>query len=261
MIAETMSVFARHRDLWRLEPDGGAIETPSSWLLPVRRCGAAATLKILKPTSDERNAATVLRYLAGEGAVRLIAADAEALLMERAGGPRSLTAMAIAGADDAAAAALAEIVAKLHAPRAAPPPDGLIALRDWFSSLFLHQAALPLLGRCARVARALLDSARDVVPLHGDLHHDNVLDGGARGWLAIDPKGLLGERSYDIANLLGNPLPHGEIVHDPERMRRLATLYAARLGLETGRVLAFGLAHAGLAASWHIDDCSDPSFR
>jgi streptomycin 6-kinase len=63
------------------------------------------------------------------------------------------------------------------------------------------------------------------------------------------------------SNLLGNPLPHGEIVHDPARMRRLATLYAARLGLEPGCVLAFALAHAGLAASWRIDDGSDPSFR
>lgn len=33
-----------------------------------------------------------------------------------------------------------------------------------------------------------------MVTLHGDLHHGNVLDFGASGWLAIDPKGLKGER-------------------------------------------------------------------
>ena len=29
---------------------------------------------------------------------------------------------------------------------------------------------------------------------------------GSRGWLAIDPQGLIGERTYEVANLLGNPM-------------------------------------------------------
>ena len=74
------------------------------------------------------------------------------------------------------------------------------------------QAELPILARCADVARRLLAEPREVTVLHGDLHHDNVLH-GSRGWLAIDPKGLIGERTYEVANLLGNPWPHGEIVH------------------------------------------------
>lgn len=41
--------------------------------------------------------------------------------------------------------------------------------------------------------------------LHGDVHHGNVLNFGARGWLAIDPRGLVGERAFDHANLLCNP--------------------------------------------------------
>lgn len=45
----------------------------------------------------------------------------------------------------------------------------------------------------------------DVVVLHGDIHHGNVLDGGERGWRAIDPKGLLGERTFDFVNILLAP--------------------------------------------------------
>jgi hypothetical protein len=41
--------------------------------------------------------------------------------------------------------------------------------------------------------------------LHGDIHHDNILDFGRRGWLAIDPKRLFGERGFDYANLFCNP--------------------------------------------------------
>jgi streptomycin 6-kinase len=63
-----------------------------------------------------------------------------------------------------------------------------------------------------------------------------------------------------VANLLSNPWPHGEIVHNAERMSRLAERYAARLGLDRDRVLAYALAHAGLSASWCIDDRCDPGF-
>jgi streptomycin 6-kinase len=257
----TPSPFEHHLRVWNLEPDGAAIETPSSWLLPVRNSAGTAVLKVMKPASDEGNAAAFLRYLAGSGAVRLIAADGHALLIERATGLRSLTAMATSGGDVGAAEILAETVAKLHAPRASPPPDGLHPLRTWFASLFVRESELPLLGRCAAVARALLGAERDLLPLHGDLHHDNVLDGGERGWLAIDPKGVVGERAYEVANLLGNPWPHGEIVHDADRLRRLAALYAARLRLDVRRIIAFAFAHAGLAASWDMDDAGDPSYR
>jgi len=40
-------------------------------------------------------------------------------------------------------------------------------------------------------AQALLADPRDIVRLMATSTHGNVLDGGERGWLAIDPKGLL----------------------------------------------------------------------
>lgn len=252
--------LARYLRQWSLAADGSRSETPMSWLMPVRHRGRAAMLKLPKPGSDERTAAAVLRYFAGNGAVRVIAADADALLMERAEADLSLKAMALSGGDDRAAMILADCVALLHARRGAPLPEGLVTLRDWFRSLFAHEADLPILARCAGVARHLLAAPNETTVLHGDLHHDNVLH-SARGWLAIDPKGLIGERSYDVANLLGNPWPHGEIVHRPDRMLRQARLYATRLGLDPGRVLGFALAHAGLSASWSMDDGDDPSFR
>lgn len=246
--------------LWNLVADGAEVETSSSWLFSVRRGEEAATLKVLKPGSDEGNAAPLLRYLDGHGAVRLLAADAHALLMERATGSRSLMAMALSGDDTGAAEILADVAEKLHAPRDKPRPEGLIPLTDWFSALFAREAQCPLVRRCAAVARRLLASQQDIRPLHGDLHHDNVLDGGPRGWLAIDPKGLLGDRAYDFANLIGNPRPHGKIVHDAERMRRVSAIYAARSGLDVDRIRAFALAHAALAASWDMDG-GDPSYR
>jgi streptomycin 6-kinase len=256
----TMNSAEPYFEQWHLVPDGAVTETPSSWLVPVRRGAVPAILKMLKPSSDERRAAAWLRYIDGDGAVRLYESDANALLLERVNGPRSLMAMVTANGDDQTAEILADTVAKLHAPRSGHIPPRLTPLREWFSSLYAHESAMQLLGRCAAVARKLLANERDAAPLHGDLHHGNVLDGGERGWLAIDPKALIGERAYEVANLLGNPSPHGEIVHHTDRMQRLTRLYAGRLGLDPRRVLAFAFAHAGLSASFDMDDGRDPSF-
>jgi streptomycin 6-kinase len=256
-----VSAFARRIAQWGLVPEGPEIETPSSWLLPVRQRARPAMLKVHKPESDERPGSDYLRYVAGEGAVRLMAADQDAVLMERTTGSRSLMDMAVRGDDLGAGEILADTVTSLHAARAQPRPQTLVPLTRQFASLFERADEHRWLQLSAACARALLAAPRDVIALHGDLHHDNVLDGGARGWLAIDPKGLVGERTYDVANLLGNPWPHGAIVHSSERMARMAKLYADRLGMDLHRILAFALAHAGLAASWHLDHGSDPAYR
>ncbi|MEM7123930.1 MAG: aminoglycoside phosphotransferase family protein [Pseudomonadota bacterium] len=244
---------------WSLEADGALIETPSSWVVPARLGAEPAMLKLMKDTSDEEYAAGLLAYYDGDGAVRVLASDDRAVLLERASGTRSLVAMATSGRDDEAATILADITARLHAPRARPAPATLWPLEEWFSSLFEHEHQSDLLGRCATMARRLLAAPTDTMPLHGDMHHGNVLDGGERGWLAIDPKALLGERTYDIANQLCNPYPHAEIVHDADRFRRLAALYGDRLDIEPQRILDMTFAYTGLSASWDMDD-GDPDF-
>lgn len=45
-------------------------------------------------------------------------------------------------------------------------------------------------------ARKCCNGGRARVP-RGDAHHSNILDFGERGWLAIDPKRVTGERYYD----------------------------------------------------------------
>ena len=56
-------------------------------------------------------------------------------------------------------------------------------------------------------------------------HHDNVLDFGARGWLAIDPKRLLGDRAFDYTTMFSNPDLCGPGIHVATRPER----FAARL--------------------------------
>jgi streptomycin 6-kinase len=252
---------ALHIEKWMLVPDGAEIETPSSWLLRVKHQSTPAMLKTYKPTSDEHNGTDYLKYIDGEGAVRILAADDSALLMERASGTRSLTNMSLSGEDLLAATIFSNTIARLHTPRRFPIPDTLVPLERQFKSLFMRAHEHATLNVCAAVAQSLLASQTDVIPLHGDLHHSNILDGGPRGWLVIDPKALIGERTYDVANFFGNPWPHTAIVHSSTRVVQMATLFSEELKLDRNRVLAFAFAHAGLAASWDIDEGASPEYR
>lgn len=94
--------------------------------------------------------------------------------------------------------------------------------------------------------------------LHGDIHHENIRHHKGRGWLAIDPKGLLGERAYDAANTLCNPHSMSELVQNRDRLLRQAGIMAAAMNVNHDRLLSYAFAHACLAACWCIEDGHDP---
>ena len=234
---------------WDLVPDGEAITTPSSLLLPVRRHGAPAMLKIARE-EEERRGGRLMAWWDGDGVARVLAHDDHALLLERATGPRTLAAMVAAGADDEATRILCAVAGRLHAPRRGPPPE-LVPLSRWFEALApaAHSQG-GLLAEADAAARDLLADPREPVVLHGDIHHGNVLDVGARGWVAIDPKGLLGERTFDFVNILRNP--DAATAFAPGRFSRQVEVLTVAASLERHRLLKWTLAFAGLSASWHL---------
>jgi streptomycin 6-kinase len=238
---------------WELVPDGEAITTPSSLLLPVRRHGEPAMLKIARE-EEERRGGRLMAWWDGDGAARVLAHDDCALLLERATGPRTFAAMvaAGAGADDEATRILCAVAGRLHAPRRGPPPE-LVPLSRWFEVLApAARSQGGLLAEADAAARDLLADPREPVVLHGDIHHGNVLDAGARGWLAIDPKGLWGERTFDFVNILRNPDATTALA--PGRFNRQVDVLADAAALDRHRLLKWILAFAGLSASWHLAD-------
>lgn len=204
---------------------------------------------------EERRGADLMVWWGGQGAARVLAHEGDALLMERASGNRSLLEMVRGGRDDEASRVICTVAAKLHAPRNREP-IALVPLRRWFRELDPAASRFGgVLRDAARTARELLDAPRNVVVLHGDLHHGNVLDGGARGWLAIDPKGLLGERGFEFANIFCNP--DLEVATASGRLTRQLAVVAEAVGLERGRLLRWILAYAGLSAAWTLRDGED----
>lgn len=240
---------------WELEPDGAPFVTLwGSRLLPVRHAGQAAMLKVAVH-QEERRGGAVMAWYRGGGAAHVFAHDAEAVLLERVVGLRSLAAMARGGEDATACRVLCEAAGRLHAPRAGRPPVGIVPLERWFAALWPQaERSGGLFARAATVARELLGNQGPPVVLHGDIHHDNVLDGGPRGWLAIDPKGLLGDRGYDYANLVCNPDSGTALEHLDARVAIVVEVS----GLARERVLMWVLAYLGLSASWTLSSGGEP---
>jgi streptomycin 6-kinase len=243
--------FERVFSLWRLVAEGEPIITPSSHLLPVRWQGRAAMLKRALDI-DERLGSLVLDWWDGDGAALVFAYDDDTVLMERAEGTRSLMHMALNGEDDQASRIVCDVVRKLHQPREKPLPE-VIDLRQWFRDLAPAATRYGgLFPRCLETAEALLASEHDRRVLHGDVHHDNILDFGERGWRAIDPKRLFGERLFDYANLLCNPdLP---TARERTRFLRQLDVIVEHARVDRRRLLEWVLAFAGLSAAWFLDD-------
>jgi streptomycin 6-kinase len=254
------TLFDPYLSRWSLVADGDEIVTRAARLLPVRQADEAAMLRIATHP-DARGGDVLLAWWDGEGAVRILDQDGDALLLERAEGERSLVMLARSGRDDEATQIICDVIAELHAPRVTPLPT-LIPLSDWFAALWpAAETHGGLLAQSATAARSLLAAQREVGALHGDIHHGNILDfGPERGWLAIDPNRLCGDRAFDYANLFCNPDiadPSVPVAVLADRFRRRVEIVAERADLERDRLLNWILAYCGLSAAWLIADGED----
>jgi streptomycin 6-kinase len=224
--------------------------------LPVRQGDTPAMLKIAVE-SEEQFGGFLMSWWAGRGAAQVLAHESPALLMERAENNVSLTNLARNGSDDDASRIICAAIAVLHKQIDRPPFD-LIPLTSWFEDLALAAAQYGgILTACAATARELLETPQEVVVLHGDVHHENILHFGSRGWLAIDPKRLIGERGFDYANLFCNP--EAEIATATGRLARQVGVVVEAAGLERKRLLQWILAWAGLSAAWWLQDGESPA--
>jgi streptomycin 6-kinase len=251
---ETFKVWI---DRWGLTPDGAPFASLGGRLLPVRQDGVAAMLKI-SHAPEEIAGGTLMAWWGGQGAAPVLGHDGEALLMVRAQGPASLAEMARSDQDDEASRIICAALDDLHAPRAGKLPATLRPLPDWFAQLRpAAQRHGGVLAKAYDMSRQLLADPREVCVLHGDAHHGNFLDFGELGWLAIDPKGLIGDRGYDYANLLCNPDLATAVT--PGRIARQVQVVAQAANLEPVRTLQWLLAYAGLSASWTLSDGDNPA--
>ncbi len=204
---------------------------------------------------EEYQGGLVMQFWNGEGAARVYQRDDEALLLERAACRRTLIGMVAAGKDDEATRILCDAVNRLHRHKA-PQSLFLTPLKRRLAAL--EQATAAPYPHAAAIARELLSDPHPSVVLHGDIHHANIID-AQRGWIAIDPKGLSGERGYDFANILCNPDEATALT--PGRLLRQTEIIAECSALDRQRLLAWVAVHAALSAAWLEEEGAAPGWR
>ncbi|MDT2021784.1 aminoglycoside phosphotransferase family protein [Methylocella sp. CPCC 101449] len=245
-------------DLWRLKQDGEAFSTHSSHLMSVRDSNGEPAMLKLPFEKYEKAGSVLMQFWAGEGAARVLGEHEGALLLERPEGVlRPLSQLVREGRDDEATRIGCDAIAALHQPRSAARLEAvrpqLVELEPWFADLFpAPQKYGEPFGQSLVVAKELLAAQIEIVPLHGDVHHDNIIDFGERGWLVIDPKPLIGDRAFDYANLFCNP--DLATATDPHLFKARLARICAQANIERQRMLRWLVAWTGLSAVWFLDD-------
>jgi streptomycin 6-kinase len=232
-----------------------------NYVAPATRAGGTrCVLKVSRYVEETSNEIAALRLWDGHGAVRLLEADPEsgALLLEYVAPGTML--LEVAGTDDDAATVIAAgILRQLWRP--VPRRHGLRPLDSWCDAYNRNREALSratggfpaaLFRRADAMRRELLTSTETAVVLHGDMHHYNVLRAQRAPWLTIDPKGLTGDRCFDVCQFFMNP---GDGV-PPSVNRRRLDIFCAELGLERARTKDWCFVHAMLNACWDFEDGS-----
>jgi streptomycin 6-kinase len=158
--------------------------------------------------------------------------------------------------DDAATRIAAGVLRQLWQPL--PASHDLRTLDSWCAAFDRNRTALSsgargfpasIYWRADTLRRDLLASSDTPTVLHGDLHHFNILRAQRTDWLAIDPKGLVGDRSFDICQFFRNP----DVVPVSVNRRRL-DIFCDELGLDRQRTRAWCYVHAVLNACWDFED-------
>lgn len=226
-----------------------------------RENGHKVVLKLSVPTKEFYSEVEALRYFAGEGMVEIIDTEIEKgiLILDHLIPGDTLATLE---SDIEATEIAAGIMESLWVPET--PDSRLPQIEEREQSLIKFFKTHPtgktpitqdLLQKATNTFRSLLFEKQERYILHGDLHHYNILKSEA-SWVAIDPKGLVGEREYDTIQFLLNNLPDDQV--EPILSKRIAVL-VDKLKLNERRILAWGFAHSVLSICWSLEEGEDYS--
>ncbi|MEU3738729.1 aminoglycoside phosphotransferase family protein [Streptomyces sp. NPDC032198] len=253
---------------WDCEPSEAVTHGQVGIVVPVRRRydGTPAVLKISFPHPGNVHEPDAFAVWAGRGAVRLYERDDArfAMLLERAGAPSAPSAdpehsahsLASVEDTDEAVAVAGRLARRLAVPAPAGLPRMSSLVAEWECELRDEDRELgsPL---PARVVAAAIATVRELgrdqpeTLVHGDLHFTNVLRSEREPWLAIDPKGYVGDPAYDSITLLRTRFEALLTAPDPRAaaLRRL-DVFADAAEVDRERARRWAQARAVTAAHW-----------
>lgn len=227
----------------------------------VRADGTPVVLKVGYPNRELISEIEALRIYDGRGIVQLLESDRAlgALVLERL---EPGTPLAQLDHDEKATEIAAQVMRALHRP--VPAGNSFRPVADWTAGLSKLRPRFGgttgpfpahLVDTAERLFAELIPSMAAPVLLHGDLHHDNILAATREPWLALDPKGIIGEPAFEVGTFLHNPMPQIATWPNLDRiLARRVDQFAEELNAERQRILAWGIAQAVLSAWWSVED-------
>ncbi len=223
----------------------------------------AVILKLGLDIDGFKREAAALMAFSGFGVVAVLSENTGLLLLECAVPGVSLKSY-FPENDDEAINITVNVIKRLNK---APIPnthafphvkDWLLALdEDWAIPEAYLQKARKLRDQLSKTAGT---NAGTNVLLHGDLHHDNILQNDD-DWVVIDPKGVIGEPAYEVAAFIRNPIP--ELLNHADEtkiIRNRITRFAEALKLSECRIIDWCFVQAVLAWAWALEDGCDTSY-
>ncbi|MFJ4502222.1 aminoglycoside phosphotransferase family protein [Streptomyces sp. NPDC088864] len=254
-LRELPGLAAQLADGWSCVPDGEVMFGGVGIIVPVRRDGTPpAVLKVSFPHPGNDHEPDAFVTWGGRGAVTLYERDDSryAMLLERA---TPVTLAEAAEGDE-----VVTVAARLGRRLAVPAPAGLPRLSEradaWEEELrkdaaeLTHALPRPVLDAALATVRELGRHQPETL-VHGDLHGRNILRAEREPWLAVDPKGYVGDPAYDAGTLLKSrafTLAEADDLH--AAVHRVIAVYADAAELDRERVRRWAQLHAVQAAFW-----------
>lgn len=238
-------------------------ETESSVIAFATRDNKSVVLKVVKQPGDEWHSGEILNLFDGQGVARVYEQAPGAALLERLRPGNSLVDLTLNGRDEEAADILTGVIQQMSSRASSMSlelPNACATVHDWakgFESYIAtgdDQIPIDLVAAGQRVYSGLCGSQRRPILLHGDLQHYNVLFDSNRGWLAIDPKGVVGEIEYEVGAFLRNPFELPDLFLSRATIERRLNQFTKKLNLDFERALAWAFAQAVLSAIWTVED-------
>jgi streptomycin 6-kinase len=225
-------------------------------------------LKIGVPRHELTSEMAALKLFNGDGACQLLDCDEERgfLLLERL---KPGTMLSELKEDDQRTHIAVDVMSRLWREIPVAEDGGLssqfIKLSDWFDGLKKIRPQFD--GGMGPFPKEILNHVESFLPelfadknvklMHGDFHHFNILK-SERGWLAIDPKGVIGPLGYEIGPLMINPWnSFSEGINLQVKAERRVSILSERLGWEREKIIHWATAHAVLSAWWSMEDGED----
>jgi streptomycin 6-kinase len=236
------------------------VATPTSLLVHGKRGGKPVVLKIVKAQGDEWRCGEIAASFAGRGVVQVYEHQPGAALFEKLDPGEPLAALTLAGRDEEATQILAAMLRRMVP---GDPPNGCPTVEQWAGAFVRHAGSgdervpVALVEPAQRIYSELAATQRNPALLHGDLHHYNVLSDHARGWCAIDVKGVVGELEYELGAALRNPIGRPDLFATLDIVERRLEHFGVALGLDVGRARGWCFAQAVLSAIWSTEDGHD----